>query len=115
MFPKHVAIIDENQCIGCTKCIDACPVDAIIGAFSQMHTVIARECIGCALCLPPCPTQCIAMVNNEDSLTFDPLKSKERHRAKKSRSIQKMSQKLTTLNQITDKQTMKNKLKEILG
>ena len=53
--PKQVAIIDENTCIGCTLCIQACPVDAIVGASRQLHTVIAAQCTGCELCLPPCP------------------------------------------------------------
>lgn len=57
-----VAIIDEQVCIGCTLCIQACPVDAILGATKQMHTVIAQECTGCELCLPPCPVDCIDMV-----------------------------------------------------
>lgn len=59
--PKQVAIIDENTCIGCTLCIQACPVDAIVGASKLMHTVIASECTGCELCLPPCPVDCISM------------------------------------------------------
>jgi electron transport complex protein RnfB len=57
-----VALIDESRCIGCTLCIDACPVDAIVGAAQLMHTVVEPWCIGCALCLPPCPVDCIAMV-----------------------------------------------------
>jgi electron transport complex protein RnfB len=60
--PKTVAVIDENLCIGCTLCIQACPVDAILGAAKQMHTVIASECTGCDLCLPPCPVNCIHRV-----------------------------------------------------
>jgi len=59
---KKVAIIDEQTCIGCTLCIQACPVDAILGAAKQMHTIIAAECTGCELCLPPCPVDCITMV-----------------------------------------------------
>ncbi len=58
---RSVAIIDEQTCIGCTLCIQACPVDAILGAAKQMHTVIAPECTGCELCLPPCPVDCIIM------------------------------------------------------
>ena len=59
--PKALAVIDEATCIGCTLCIQACPVDAILGAAKQMHTVIADECTGCELCLPPCPVDCIIM------------------------------------------------------
>jgi Na+-translocating ferredoxin:NAD+ oxidoreductase subunit B len=57
-----VALIDENRCIGCTLCIDACPVDAIVGARGLMHTVVEPWCIGCHLCLPPCPVDCIEMI-----------------------------------------------------
>ncbi len=57
-----VAVIDETICIGCTKCILACPVDAILGAAQQMHTVIESECTGCELCIAPCPVDCIEMV-----------------------------------------------------
>jgi electron transport complex protein RnfB len=60
--PPQVAVIDEALCIGCVKCIDACPVDAIVGASRQMHTVIAAWCTGCELCIPPCPVDCIALV-----------------------------------------------------
>ena len=60
--PKSVAIIDENTCIGCTLCIQACPVDAISGAAKQMHTIIEAECTGCELCIVPCPVDCITMV-----------------------------------------------------
>ena len=59
---KKVAIIREDECIGCTKCIQACPVDAILGAAKQMHTVIEHECTGCDLCVEPCPVDCIDMV-----------------------------------------------------
>jgi Na+-translocating ferredoxin:NAD+ oxidoreductase subunit B len=62
MKRELVAVVREPQCIGCTRCIDACPVDAIIGAQGQMHTVVEAWCIGCALCLPPCPVDCIDMV-----------------------------------------------------
>ena len=57
-----VAYIREDECIGCTKCIQACPVDAILGAAKQMHTVIIDECTGCDLCVEPCPVDCIDMV-----------------------------------------------------
>lgn len=60
--PKQLAVIREDECIGCTKCIQACPVDAILGAAKHMHTVIADECTGCDLCVEPCPVDCIDMV-----------------------------------------------------
>ena len=59
---KKVAFIHEDLCIGCTKCIQACPVDAIVGAAKMMHTVIKSECTGCDLCVDPCPTDCIEMI-----------------------------------------------------
>ena len=63
-IPGQVARIDESLCVGCTLCIDACPVDAIVGAHQHMHTVIRDECTGCELCLEPCPVDCIEMVSN---------------------------------------------------
>lgn len=77
-----VAFIDEEMCIGCTKCIQACPVDAIIGTNKAMHTIIPDLCTGCELCVAPCPTDCISMIKIEqnidnwdwkvDSVTIDP-------------------------------------------
>lgn len=59
--PAPVAFIDEDVCIGCVKCIQACPVDAILGASKRMHTVIESECTGCELCIAPCPVDCISL------------------------------------------------------
>lgn len=61
--PRPVAVIDESLCIGCTLCIQACPVDAIVGAAKQMHTVVPGLCTGCDLCVAPCPVDCITMVD----------------------------------------------------
>ncbi|TFV86376.1 electron transport complex subunit RsxB [Oxalobacteraceae bacterium OM1] len=61
--PRPVAVIDESLCIGCTLCIQACPVDAIVGAAKQMHTVVPELCTGCDLCVAPCPVDCIDMVD----------------------------------------------------
>jgi electron transport complex protein RnfB len=61
--PRPVAFIDPQKCIGCTLCIQACPVDAIVGASKQMHVVLTKWCTGCDLCIPPCPVDCISMIN----------------------------------------------------
>ena len=66
-----VAVIDEQACIGCTLCIEACPVDAIVGAAKLMHTVIAAECTGCRLCVPPCPVDCIDMIETGETWTHE--------------------------------------------
>lgn len=66
--PKMLAVIDENTCIGCTLCIQACPVDAILGAAKHMHTVIESECTGCELCVEPCPVDCITMEPVEEDI-----------------------------------------------
>ena len=60
--PRMLAVIDENWCIGCTLCIQACPVDCIIGTHKHMHTVIEDQCTGCELCIPVCPVDCIGLV-----------------------------------------------------
>lgn len=65
---KVVAMIDERLCIGCTFCLKACPVDAIVGAAKQMHTIIATECTGCELCIAPCPMDCISLIPADEKL-----------------------------------------------
>lgn len=78
--PPRVAVIDEAVCIGCAKCLPACPVDAIVGARRQLHTVIAAECSGCELCLPPCPVDCITMVDaGPEPLPLPTLHALARH------------------------------------
>ncbi|CAM3710403.1 electron transport complex subunit RsxB [Polynucleobacter antarcticus] len=67
--PRPVALIDSQTCIGCTLCIQACPVDAIVGASKQMHIVLSDWCTGCDLCIPPCPVDCITMINVTESQT----------------------------------------------
>lgn len=92
----QVAKIEESRCIGCARCLEACPVDAIVGAANLMHTVIAAECIGCRLCLDPCPVDCIDMIPTPDYLrprTEEARKqraelAKRRHRARRRRLME---------------------------
>jgi Na+-translocating ferredoxin:NAD+ oxidoreductase subunit B len=87
--PLHIAYIDESRCIGCTLCIQACPVDAIVGAAKLMHTVVRSLCSGCDLCIAPCPVDCIEMrpaVGTEaiwDEAKADAARA--RHEARKAR------------------------------
>jgi electron transport complex protein RnfB len=67
--PRPVALIDPKKCIGCTLCIQACPVDAIVGASKQMHIVLTEWCTGCDLCIPPCPVDCISMIDLTENKT----------------------------------------------
>ncbi|UCE31040.1 MAG: electron transport complex subunit RsxB [Burkholderiales bacterium] len=84
----RIARVIETECIGCTKCIQACPVDAIVGAPRRMHTVIARLCTGCDLCLPPCPVDCIVMTEPDPPrawTTADATAARQRHDARRRR------------------------------
>jgi electron transport complex protein RnfB len=73
------AVIIEDDCIGCTKCIPACPVDAIIGTAKHMHTIISDLCTGCELCLPPCPVDCITLVPHHATPTDTQRQSQQKH------------------------------------
>ena len=101
--PPRVAVIDEAACIGCAKCLPACPVDAIVGARRQLHTVIAAECSGCELCLPPCPVDCITMVDvAPEPLPLATLRElagryRERFRAHVARAAARAAQRATRL------------------
>lgn len=94
-----VAVIDEETCIGCTLCIAACPVDAIVGAARRMHTVMASECTGCGWCLPPCPVDCIAMVESGGPLTGEERRRRaaqyrRRYRARQARLEREQAERL---------------------
>lgn len=80
--PPQKVIIREDVCIGCTKCIKACPVDAILGASKQMHTVIQSECTGCELCIEPCPVDCIDIIPAE---SHSPEKARQRFYSREAR------------------------------
>ncbi len=84
--PLTVAVIDEPACIGCTLCIQACPVDAIIGAAKRMHAILPSLCSGCELCVAPCPVDCIAMIPAQREWTpADATAARDRYRARQSR------------------------------
>ncbi len=88
--PRRVALIDEARCIGCTLCIQACPVDAIVGAAKLMHTVVTELCTGCDLCVPPCPVDCIDMLpaSGEDAIWDRARADAARERFERRRSRQ---------------------------
>lgn len=81
-----VALIREDECIGCTKCISACPVDAIIGSGKLMHAILTTECTGCGLCVEPCPVDCIEMLPLETP-RYDPAIARERFQARQIRQL----------------------------
>jgi len=105
--PRLVAVINEADCIGCTKCLPPFPVDAIIGASKFMHTVLIEQCTGCELCIEPCPVHCITMVqapeNNWDSEKAS--ESRKRFQAKQRRLLQ----------QAIDKKNRLEKQKQMLA
>nr|WP_255762550.1 RnfABCDGE type electron transport complex subunit B [Halomonas alkalisoli] len=105
--PPLVALIREAECIGCTKCIQACPVDAILGASKRMHTVIAAECTGCELCVAPCPVDCIDLLPHPGWVAADSEAAKQEYldaRARKGR------QRFTARNQRLARQAREKRL-----
>lgn len=84
--PPSIAVIREAECIGCTKCIKACPVDAIVGSAKLMHAVLTHECTGCGLCVAPCPVDCIDMVDIPVA-SYEKDKARTRYHAKKTRLL----------------------------
>jgi Na+-translocating ferredoxin:NAD+ oxidoreductase subunit B len=109
-----IAKIDEATCIGCTKCIEACPVDAIIGASKQLHTVIEDYCIGCKLCLPPCPVNCIELVSLEE---FSDAKQRERANLGKqhARARKERIERDNALKGVSDKQKTSDNIKAMIA
>ncbi|CAM2745195.1 RnfABCDGE type electron transport complex subunit B [Legionella worsleiensis] len=87
-----VAVIREAECIGCTKCIKACPVDAIIGSGKLMHAVITHECTGCGLCVEPCPVDCIEMVTLEQA-QYNKDRARQRYHAREARLLREEHEK----------------------
>lgn len=99
--PPSTVVIDEAICIGCTKCITACPVDAIIGGPKKMHTVLPTECTGCDLCIPACPVDCI-YPKSLQHISYNPEHAKNRYTAKKNNNL--------ILEQTSREKHLKNKL-----
>lgn len=90
--PPQRAVIREEECIGCTKCIPACPVDVIIGSAKQMHTVLEHDCTGCGLCVDPCPVDCIDLIE-EPTETYDRDLARQRFQAKNIRLLREQQEK----------------------
>ncbi|MDQ7090947.1 MAG: RnfABCDGE type electron transport complex subunit B [Methylococcales bacterium] len=95
--PPHVALIVEQDCIGCAKCLTACPVDAILGASKMMHTIISEECTGCDLCIPPCPVDCIVIEVTDN--VYNKTLAKQRYQAKQHRLLVLQNEKKERANQ----------------
>lgn len=113
--PRSVARIEESSCIGCTLCIRACPVDAIVGAAKQMHTVIASECTGCELCLPPCPVDCIELLVVATNTWTWPFPSQTRRHADRSRQrFEARQQRLTREKQARTERLNRKRLESAL-
>ncbi len=87
-----LALIREAECIGCTKCIQACPVDAIVGSAKSMHSIINQECTGCGLCIEPCPVDCIEL-QPIPHFSYDPALARKRHQAKEARLLRQEQEK----------------------
>jgi Na+-translocating ferredoxin:NAD+ oxidoreductase subunit B len=100
--PAQLAFIRETECIGCTKCIQACPVDAIIGSAKQLHTVLEMECTGCGLCVPPCPVDCIDLTVIEER-KYQPLLAKNRFDAREKRKIKTLEEKKVKMSDPSSK------------
>jgi electron transport complex protein RnfB len=106
--PRPVAVIDENWCIGCTLCIEACPTDAILGTHKRMHTVVEPYCTGCELCIPVCPVDCISLDNVTGERTGwaawsqhqaeEALERYEFRKARLAREAQEAEERLAALN-----------------
>lgn len=110
--PRAVAWIDERLCIGCTFCIQSCPVDAIVGAAKQMHTVITAECTGCELCIAPCPMDCISLIPVNEEMDYSlnlPTDAIKKQAADKARARYQFRQQRLERNKQASNKLLKRK------
>lgn len=113
-LPPRLAIIREAECIGCTKCIQACPVDAIVGSAKLMHTIIQDACTGCELCIPPCPVDCIDLIDGPPTTEADKTLRRERFQTRNHRLLTESAEADLKQNTKEDKkQQLKNMLAKI--
>src|SRR3990167_9867631 len=110
MSDYKIALIDESACIGCTQCLNVCPVDAIVGATQQMHTVMSQECIGCQLCLPPCPMDCICLTTLPS-----PIFSKEKIKLRHQQRQERLHSKEIIMSSIPSLNERKNEIEKIIS
>lgn len=96
-----LAVINESECIGCAKCLQFCPFDAIIGANKQIHTVLETECTGCELCIAPCPVDCISLIEIPKPL-YNPEKIKARRNQHRER-LENNNKRLQSLERSRDR------------
>ena len=107
--PPRIAVIDEAACIGCAKCLPACPVDAIVGARKQLHTVITTQCNGCELCIAPCPVDCITMTDtgaallDAQQLAADAIRHRRHYAAHEARQVRREAQRTAALAARTER------------
>jgi len=109
--PRKVAFIIEQDCIGCTKCLPPCPVDAILGANKQMHTVLTEECTGCELCIAPCPVDCIVMQEIDSPSAWDSNAAKHAKQRFQNKQLREKQQALEKIERLKKQKQMLAKLK----
>lgn len=111
------AVIRESECIGCSRCVSACPVDAIIGSNKYLHTVLSAECIGCQLCVAPCPVDCIDIVARADNLSKATLATtaKARYQARQERVKLEQQRALPVYNSKQRSAEIRSEIEEMLN
>lgn len=109
----QLALIDEENCVGCARCLAACPVDAIVGSLHFTHTVIAQECIGCELCLPPCPMDCISVLPVANTNKHEKAnQAKKRYQKRQKRLAKKALSQLPSPESPEEKKKIKQSILE---